>query len=51
MTPLESAALLLALLLFVAVVDELVAHLQGRKTAYQAAEDARQAKADFSDHF
>ena len=40
-----------ALLLFVAVVDELVAHLQGRKTAYQAAEDARQAKADFSDHF
>jgi TRAP-type C4-dicarboxylate transport system permease small subunit len=33
----------------VAVVDELVAHLQGRKTAYQAAEDARHAAADFSD--
>jgi TRAP-type C4-dicarboxylate transport system permease small subunit len=34
----------------VAVIDELVAHLQGRKTAYQAAEDARHAAADFSDH-
>ena len=34
----------------VAVLDELVAHLSGRKTAYQAAEDARRAGADFSDH-
>lgn len=38
-----------SLILFIAVVDELVTHLQGRKTAYQAAEDARQASADFSD--
>ena len=37
-------------ILFVAVVDELVTHLQGRKTAYQAAEEARHANADFSDH-
>ena len=33
----------------VAVIDELVAHLGGRKTAYQAAEDARHASADYSD--
>ena len=33
----------------VAVIDELVVHLQGRKTSYQAAEDARHAAADFSD--
>ena len=39
-----------SLILFVAVVDELVVHLQGRKTAYQSAEDARHARADFSDH-
>jgi hypothetical protein len=32
----------------VAVIDELVAHLRGRKTAYQAAQDARHAAADFS---
>jgi len=32
----------------VAVLDELVAHLAGRKTAYQAAQDARRAAADFS---
>ena len=38
-----------SLILFVAVVDELVVHLSGRKTAYQAAEDARHANADFSD--
>jgi TRAP-type C4-dicarboxylate transport system permease small subunit len=38
-----------SLILFIAVVDELVAHLQGRKTAYQAAEDARHANADYSD--
>ena len=36
--------------LLVAVIDELVAHLRGRKTAYQTAEDARHAAADFSDH-
>lgn len=36
-------------ILFVAVVDELIAHLRGRKTAYQAAEDARHANADYSD--
>lgn len=35
--------------LLVAVVDELVAHLRDGKTAYQAAEDARHARADFSD--
>ncbi|MEX1074170.1 MAG: TRAP transporter small permease [Burkholderiales bacterium] len=39
-----------AAVLLVAVLDELVAHLAGRKTAYQAAEDARHATADFSDH-
>jgi TRAP-type C4-dicarboxylate transport system permease small subunit len=38
-----------SLILFIAVVDELIVHLQGRKTAYQAAEDARHASADFSD--
>jgi TRAP-type C4-dicarboxylate transport system permease small subunit len=32
----------------VAVLDELVAHLSGRKTAYQAAQEARHASADFS---
>jgi len=39
-----------AAVLLVAVLDELVLHLAGRKTAYQAAEDARRATADFSDH-
>jgi TRAP-type C4-dicarboxylate transport system permease small subunit len=39
-----------AAVLLVAVVDELVLHLSGRKTAYQAAEDGRRATADFSDH-
>lgn len=39
-----------AAVFLVAVLDELVAHLAGRKTAYQAAEDARRAAADFSDH-
>jgi TRAP-type C4-dicarboxylate transport system permease small subunit len=34
----------------VALLDELVAHLKGRRTAYQAAEDERRAQADFSDH-
>jgi hypothetical protein len=29
-------------------VDDLVAHLAGRTTAYQAAQDARHAAADFS---
>jgi TRAP-type C4-dicarboxylate transport system permease small subunit len=35
--------------LLIAVVEDLIAHLRGRKTAYQAAEDARHAQADFSD--
>jgi TRAP-type C4-dicarboxylate transport system permease small subunit len=35
--------------LLVAVVDDLVAHLRDGKTAYQAAEEARHAQADFSD--
>jgi hypothetical protein len=35
--------------LLVAVIDELAAHLRDGKTAYQAAEDARHAQADFSD--
>jgi TRAP-type C4-dicarboxylate transport system permease small subunit len=39
-----------AAVFLVAVLDELVLHLSGRKTAYQAAEDARRATADFSDH-
>jgi TRAP-type C4-dicarboxylate transport system permease small subunit len=34
--------------LLVAVLDELIAHLRGRKTAYQAAQEARRAAADFS---
>jgi len=32
----------------VAVIDELLAHLRRGKTAYQAAQDARRAAADFS---
>jgi len=32
----------------VAVVDELVAHLRGGKTAYQRAQDERHAKAEFT---
>jgi TRAP-type C4-dicarboxylate transport system permease small subunit len=39
-----------ALVFLVAVADELVAHLSGRKPAYQVADDARRSKADFSDH-
>jgi TRAP-type C4-dicarboxylate transport system permease small subunit len=39
-----------AAVFLVAVLDELVVHLAGRKTAYQAAEDGRRAAADFSDH-
>jgi TRAP-type C4-dicarboxylate transport system permease small subunit len=39
-----------AAVFLVAVLDELVAHLCGRKTAYQGAEDARRSSADFSDH-
>jgi TRAP-type C4-dicarboxylate transport system permease small subunit len=35
--------------LLIAVLEDLIAHLGGRKTAYQAAEDARHAQADFSD--
>jgi TRAP-type C4-dicarboxylate transport system permease small subunit len=36
--------------LLVAVLDDLVAHLRGEKTAYQRAEDERHARKDFSDH-
>jgi TRAP-type C4-dicarboxylate transport system permease small subunit len=39
-----------AVILLVAVCDEFVLHLSGRKTAYQAAEDERRAHRDFSDH-
>lgn len=39
-----------AVILLVAVCDEFVLHLRGRKTAYQAAEDQRHARRDFSDH-
>ena len=46
--PQMSLVLGLAVLL-VAVLDELAAHLRGRKTAYQAAQEARRAAADFSD--
>ena len=43
-------SLVLGLAVFlVAVAAELVAHLRGRKTAYQAAQDARHAAADFAD--
>ena len=35
--------------LFVAVLDELVVHLQGEKTAYERAEELRRSQADFSD--
>jgi len=45
----QMSVVLGSLVLFIAVVDELVAHLQGRKTAYQAAEDARHANSDYSD--
>jgi TRAP-type C4-dicarboxylate transport system permease small subunit len=39
-----------AAVLLVAVLDELVVHLRGGRTAYQAADDARRATASFSDH-
>jgi TRAP-type C4-dicarboxylate transport system permease small subunit len=43
------ASLVIGLAVFlVAVTDELVLHLGGRKTAYQASHDARRAAADFS---
>jgi TRAP-type C4-dicarboxylate transport system permease small subunit len=42
-------SLVVGLVVFlVAIVDDLVAHLAGRTTAYQAAQDARHAAADFS---
>jgi TRAP-type C4-dicarboxylate transport system permease small subunit len=42
-------SLVIGLVVFlVAVVDELVAHLRGGKTAYQAAQDERHAKAEFT---
>ncbi len=39
-----------SVVLLVAVLDELVVHLRGGKTAYQRAEELRHARADFSDH-
>ena len=43
------ASLVVGLVVFlVAVLDELLAHLAGRKPAYQAAQDARHAAADFT---
>lgn len=43
-------SLVVGLVVFlIAVLDELVAHLAGRKPAYQAAQDARHAAADFAD--
>ena len=39
-----------AAVLLIAVCDDLVAHLRGYKTAYQAAEDERRRREDFSDH-
>jgi hypothetical protein len=36
--------------LSVSIADELVAHLRGRKTAYELADEARRARADFTDH-
>jgi len=34
----------------VSIADELVAHLRGRQTSYDLAEETRRAQADFSDH-
>ena len=43
------SSLVIGLAVFlVAVIDELLAHLRGGTTAYQAAQDARRAAADFS---
>lgn len=43
-------SLVVGLVVFlIAVLDELVAHLAGRKPAYQAAQDARHAAGDFAD--
>jgi len=39
-----------AAVFLVSIADELVAHLRGHKTAYELAEEARRARADFSDH-
>jgi TRAP-type C4-dicarboxylate transport system permease small subunit len=45
----QSCFVLGAAVFLVAVLDELMLHLSGRRTAYQSAEDARRASADFSD--
>lgn len=43
------SSLVIGLAVFlVAVIDELLAHLRSGRTAYQAAQDARRAAADFS---
>jgi TRAP-type C4-dicarboxylate transport system permease small subunit len=39
-----------AVVLSVSIADELVVHLRGRKTAYELADEARRARADFTDH-
>jgi TRAP-type C4-dicarboxylate transport system permease small subunit len=39
-----------ALVLSIGIVDDLVAHLRGDKTAYERAEETRRAQNDFSDH-
>jgi TRAP-type C4-dicarboxylate transport system permease small subunit len=39
-----------ALVLSISIVDDLVAHLRGAKTAYERAEEARRAQHDFTDH-
>lgn len=39
-----------ALVLSIGIVDDLVAHLRGAKTAYEIAEETRRAQHDFSDH-
>jgi TRAP-type C4-dicarboxylate transport system permease small subunit len=39
-----------SLVLLIAIVDELVVHLRGEKTAYERAEELRHSQADFSDH-
>lgn len=45
----QLAFVLGVLIFFIAVVDDFVAVLQGRKPAYQAAEDERRASGDYSE--
>jgi TRAP-type C4-dicarboxylate transport system permease small subunit len=39
-----------AIVFCISIADELVTHLRGGKTAYELADEARRARADFSDH-